>query len=138
LSPSAPSSGAREFPRKLSGDPRARIAPESAHAAPPRFARPVGFTVGSGYGSITTADRNRDGVSDILLGNESRRGFSVFLGKGDGPLGSSIDTSGPAGSAAIPFVLAADFNRDGRPDLAGVAANGRGGTLLINPSGVRP
>jgi hypothetical protein len=66
---------------------------------------------GSG-GSIVVADVNGDGKLDVIL---SGIGIAVLLGNGDGSFQSAIFSSGPSFSVAL---VAADFNLDGKPDIA--------------------
>ena len=72
--------------------------------------------------ALAVSDLNGDGIADLamLLGNEYfGMGTELFFGRGDGSF-----SAGPGYSADyLPVKLAAaDFNHDGRPDLA-VASN---------------
>ncbi|MBN8459767.1 MAG: VCBS repeat-containing protein [Verrucomicrobia bacterium] len=75
--------------------------------------------VGAGPNSVVAADFNSDGKPDLATANVYSDSASVLLGKGDGtflphlilPVGGSL-ASGPSS------LVAADFNRDGRADLA--------------------
>jgi hypothetical protein len=78
--------------------------------------------------SLATGDFNQDGFIDVVLGDgnnasNSVTGISVLLSNGDGTFQPPIYYSFPNG---VTDVLVADFNGDGKPDLA-VAA----GSLLV-------
>jgi hypothetical protein len=66
--------------------------------------------------SICTADFNRDGYSDIAIGNYSSSSVSIFLGTGGGsfnvPMNFTSSGMDPRG------ITAADFNGDTIPDIA--------------------
>jgi hypothetical protein len=65
--------------------------------------------------SIAIGDYDGDGIPDLAVANRASNNVSVLLGRGDGTFasGSSISVGG-----AATFVVAADFDHDGRSDLA--------------------
>ena len=71
--------------------------------------------------SIAVADFNGDGKLDVAATSLPENYVSVFLGQGGSKLAAGTNiaipqsSSGPAGPA---FVVARDFNGDGKPDLA--------------------
>ena len=85
---------------------------------------PTSIPVGRGPSAIVTADFNSDGKQDFAVLNFTDNSFSVFLG--------GVDTNGKptfTPAAGSPFALpasvsgpaaltVADFNADGKPDLA--------------------
>lgn len=81
------------------------------------FQSAVNYPVGNGPAGVAIADFNGDGNQDIALANVGNGTASVLLGNGDGTFQPAVTLTGPASSAPI-SVAAADFNRDGRPDLA--------------------
>jgi uncharacterized repeat protein (TIGR01451 family) len=73
---------------------------------------------------IVVSDFDLDGESDVAISgsdpNTSTLVINIFLGKGDGTFQSPTQTS----VAGVQSLTAADFNSDGKPDLAVFAGNG--------------
>ena len=77
------------------------------------FGPKTDFPTGKGSaGSVTTADFNADGNTDLAV--TSTWAVSILLGDGSGGFGPSSDF--PTGTRPV-SVTADDFNSDGRPDL---------------------
>jgi hypothetical protein len=97
------------------------------------FAAPVAYeTGGTNPNCIVAADFNGDGIMDLAVTNKSNDTVAVLLGKGDGTFQAAVTYS--VGNGPFPvWVVAADFNNDGKPDLAVVNAlvGTSGGTLAI-------
>ncbi len=79
------------------------------------------FPVGNRPLALLTADLNRDGRPDLATANRDASSISVLLGRGDGSFMGQV--SAPAADEPVKLVspenlVAGDFNRDGRPDLA--------------------
>jgi hypothetical protein len=95
------------------------------------FQSPVDYPVAQLSWSITVADFNRDGHLDLAVtnaGDEFNPGHtvSVYLGKGDGTFGSATHFQ----TDLMPVgIVAADFNGDGKVDLA--TANFVSGTVSV-------
>jgi len=95
----------------------------------PSFASAVTFPVGVNPRSVTVADFNNDGKSDLLVVNQgpftdstNQSSLSLLLGNGNGTFRPAVTTDvigvNPLAAAV------GDFNRDGKLDVA-----------LLNPSG---
>jgi hypothetical protein len=81
---------------------------------------------------INRGDFNRDGIPDLIMGNNSGSGgsaISVYLGNGDGTFRAPLDSG--AGTAAWDIAVG-DFNGDGLLDVAiGGYVNSSQGVLQI-------
>src|SRR5579871_4119898 len=81
------------------------------------FQTPINITIPHGDG-IVVGDFNGDGIADLAIADVSR-GVDILLGKGDGNFQAPV--SYPAGTPnvnAYQNIVVADFNGDGRADLA--------------------
>ncbi len=78
------------------------------------------FTVGNGVSSIAVGDFNRDGFLDFATANQTASSITVMQGDGTGNAFTSITGASLslAGSAAPMSIVAADFDGDGKIDLA--------------------
>lgn len=96
------------------------------------FSGPVNLTLGGANNDdAVLADVNRDGVADLVAVYNAGQDFSrvaVHLGAGDGGFGGRTEFS--AGSYAN-TLASADFNRDGRIDLAVGNFNGNDVSILL-------
>jgi hypothetical protein len=82
--------------------------------------------------SIAAIDLDGDGDIDLAVANDSAKNVSVFKNKGDGSFETRVNY--PVGTGADPrgepnSIVAADFNRDGHPDLA--TANWTSNTVSV-------
>ena len=101
------------------------------------FARPVSYPTGQAPVFVTSGDFNGDNVVDLAVANNgaatatnSGDSVSILLGNslGDGTFGPT--TSFPAGTGPTSIAVA-DFNVDGRPDLAVTAQSDNAVALLL-------
>jgi hypothetical protein len=91
---------------------------------------PSSPTTGSQPQRIATGDFNGDGIPDLAVANySSSSAVTILLGKGDGTFTSSA-VSPPAGSYPGSIVVA-DFNSDGKPDLAVTSTYSNTVTILL-------
>ncbi|HEY2015343.1 MAG TPA: VCBS repeat-containing protein, partial [Bryobacteraceae bacterium] len=80
--------------------------------------------------SVAVADFNGDGVSDFAVANRNSNNVTVFLGDGSG--GFSPASGSPFAVGTSPTAIAAaDFNKDGKPDLAVANGGSNDVTLLL-------
>ena len=88
--------------------------------------------------SIAAADFDGDGKTDIATSSVSDNTISVLVGNGDGTFQPSQDfvVTGSTDAVSPMGIAAADFNKDGHPDLA--SANIDDGTVavLVNTVGL--
>ncbi|HYL10798.1 MAG TPA: FG-GAP-like repeat-containing protein [Candidatus Acidoferrales bacterium] len=86
------------------------------------------FAVGVAPVALTTTDFDGDGHLDLAIANSGDNTASIFLGRGDGTFVGA--TGSPLATGTAPFAVAsADFNVDGRADLA--VANSGDNTVSI-------
>jgi hypothetical protein len=82
------------------------------------FQLPIDYATGNEPGSVAVADFNRDGKLDIVAANFAVFGghtVSVLLGNGDGTFQPQVQYTTSNGALSV---IAADFNGDGKVDLA--------------------
>ena len=95
---------------------------------------PSGFNFLISWASITTADFNGDGKTDLAIAGY---GIAVLLGNGDGTFNSAPGSPLLTSTLEVPYaVAAADLNGDGFPDLAiGTAGIAEAAVLLGDGNG---
>jgi hypothetical protein len=81
-----------------------------------KFRKPVTYYAGTGPSIVVLGDFNRDGNLDAATCNTSE--IHVLLGKGDGTFSHARRYAGGGG-----WIATADFNGDGKLDLAVLASN---------------
>jgi hypothetical protein len=101
------------------------------------FQSPVNYplpnsSTGSTVGSLVVADFNGDGKADIGAA-DLVSGVAILLGKGDGTFQPAVSYAANPQAAfqQATFVVVADFNGDGKPDLATVNNNNATMSILL-------
>lgn len=75
------------------------------------------ITTGTTPRSVAVGDFNLDGKLDLAVGNFGANNVTILLGNGSG--GFAPSASSPISAGNFPnFIAVADFNLDGKPDLA--------------------
>ena len=92
------------------------------------FGPPTTIPVGNAPQSIIAADFNNDGKLDLAVVNDGDGTVTLLLGNGDGTFTPASGSPYAVGLGAFQ-IAAADFNGDGKLDLA--VANGMDGTVSI-------
>ncbi len=101
----------------------------SYSVAAPSFNSSAITDIAGGGTNAVAADLNRDGKADLIIGGFSVGGLAIFLGNGDGTFGSALILEDVQPSSFI----VADFNGDGKPDIAAVSWNGNtNGSNLVH------
>ncbi|MFY9560089.1 MAG: FG-GAP-like repeat-containing protein [Terriglobales bacterium] len=108
------------------------------------FQPPVIYPVGTAPRAVASGDFNGDGKMDLAIANfgnpnaNDDGGVSILLGNGDGTFQAQqnvIVGKTPCPLPYLPCLIAADYNGDGRLDLAVLKANDTLSVLLGNGDG---
>lgn len=100
------------------------------------FASPLRSSGGHGPGPIVAKDLNGDGRADLVLCNATATTVTLLYGSATttGTFGSGVDL--PLGANRYAYAVAvADFNGDGKPDIAVAASGGSDVLLFLQNSG---
>ncbi len=89
----------------------------------------VGPNTGNGGSALIAVDIQGHGILDLIAGNTLTNTVGVLIGNGNGTFQAVQDYAMPNGPA---YLAAADFNRDGKPDLAVTQSTGGTLSVLIN------
>lgn len=90
-----------------------------------------------GSGAVAIADFNGDGHLDVAVANRENPpsgSTSVFMGRGDGTLTQASHISVPGTTVTAYAIASADFNHDGRPDLAVAHFTSNNVSILLSQS----
>jgi len=118
----------------------------SASSKLPKFIAHRDYLAADGPHSIALADLNRDGILDLVLDDGNSTGVSILLGNRDGSF--QPFTLADCGCSFPLDVAAADFNGDGKIDVAVTSSSGVSimlgdgagnfGTPLVLTAGISP
>ena len=90
----------------------------------------------SGPEQAVVADLNGDGIPDIATSASLQDKVAVFVGQGNGSFADAVYLAVATGSVPL-GIVAADFNKDGKPDLAVQGGDDPGTvSVLLNASGI--
>jgi|GEM_PF-683351 len=95
------------------------------------FAAATNFAVSSNPASVVSGDFNGDRILDLATANTSGNTVSVILGNGSGGFGTATNLATAVGASPMQ-VISADFNGDGKADLATANYNGNTVNVFLN------
>ncbi|MBF0160471.1 MAG: VCBS repeat-containing protein, partial [Magnetococcales bacterium] len=93
------------------------------------FATRIDYTTGTSPYSVSSADVDGDGWSDLLVANKTSGTASVLRNKGDGTFATKVDYTTGSGSYSI---SAADVNGDGWVDMIVANQDANNVSVLLN------
>jgi FG-GAP-like repeat/Cep192 domain 4/HYDIN/CFA65/VesB-like, Ig-like domain/FG-GAP repeat len=89
------------------------------------------YATGTVPGSVAVGDFNGDGKLDLVTADAGIGDISVLLGNGDGTFQPPVNYSSGSSLSDPQIVIAADFNGDGKPDLAVTDYNAGSVAILL-------
>ncbi|HZH32562.1 MAG TPA: FG-GAP-like repeat-containing protein [Pyrinomonadaceae bacterium] len=95
------------------------------------FSRQLSFPTGGKPHAVVAADLNSDQIVDLAVANFGSDDVSVVLGEGNGAF-TTASTLRVGSTTSTSWVVAGDFNRDGRPDLVAPDSTRSRAALMLN------
>src|SRR4051794_27313169 len=99
----------------------------AALAQTPDFIPDAAYATGGSSAYAAVGDFNGDGLPDLVTYESATQSLSILFGKPDGSLAAPVSRGL---GFAVTSLAAADFNRDGKSDLA--LATGAAVAVLVN------
>ncbi|HXS98506.1 MAG TPA: FG-GAP-like repeat-containing protein [Candidatus Limnocylindrales bacterium] len=96
------------------------------------FQNIIPFTLSQALYGVKTGDFNGDGYDDIVVINTAFNNATICLSNGDGTFSAQTRVENSIGAPIVDFVVR-DFNGDGTPDVAVLAADRFVHLLLSHP-----
>ena len=96
-----------------------------------QYSFPTSYQAGSTPSIAAVADFNNDGKKDLAIANQVSSNVSVIEGTGTGTFGAPSNFSVTA-SSSLKGITCADFNNDGKIDIATSGSNNNNIFILLN------